>query len=51
MSDRMHTNEVKHQYWIEDKISEKLDEKIKNTGYKNRSEWYREQIRRFLEKN
>lgn len=50
MSDKNHTNETKHQFWIDEKLSKKLDEKLKISGYKNRSEWYREQIRKFLEK-
>lgn len=50
MSDKEHSNEIKHQYWIDEKLSKKFDEKLKIAGYKNRSDWYREQVRRFLEK-
>lgn len=50
MSDKNHTNEIKHQYWIDEEMSKKLEKKLENLGYKNRSEWYREQVRKTLEK-
>lgn len=44
-----HENEVKHQYWIDKGLSEKLDKKIEEKNYKSRTEWYRDVIRRELD--
>lgn len=35
---------------VSDKMLKSLDAKIKDQGYADRSEWIREQIRRFLSK-
>lgn len=50
MGNREHTDETKHQYWIDKELSKKFDLKLKNEGYKNRSDWYREQVRMFINK-
>ncbi|MFR8116918.1 MAG: hypothetical protein ACLVAK_07950 [Clostridia bacterium] len=48
MENKNHNEEVRHQYWINKKISKKFDIALKHEGYTSRVEWYREQIRNLV---
>jgi metal-responsive CopG/Arc/MetJ family transcriptional regulator len=49
MSDNKHTGESKITFWLDDNLIVKFDEAIKEAGYKNRAEWFREGVRDVIE--
>jgi len=49
MSDKNHTNESKLTFWIDNSLLARFDEALKKMGYKNRAEWFRENVRDIIE--
>lgn len=46
MSNQKHNEEVKLNFWIDKNLLKNFDLAYKINGYKNRADWFREQIRR-----
>jgi metal-responsive CopG/Arc/MetJ family transcriptional regulator len=51
MSDKNHTGQKMAQFWLDEELLIKLDKAIKKTGYINRAEWFREQVRNTIKES
>jgi len=50
MSDTNHTGEKQLHIWLDEKLLDKLDEALKQNGYKNRADFIREKVRELINK-